>query len=423
MIADGRSMSVDLPGFLFGGEAPYCRRLAFETAVSIQAPRWLLANITHFTTSAGVGLLDVLSTLQGMPQLEVLCINFIITVWPTVGMTTLPLPRAALPRLSLLSVCDWSPYHLVILSSHIDAPPTLRRQFFWAMRYVHDFNYLEDTFTSIQGIIPRGSTLGADGGMRIGCVMGDHKHGSFEIWSRTHTEPASAATRENALFLFNVHWNVPRRPRHIHNCSPRRFCRCAPEPPNPFPHLAVVCKRVRTAHVEDLAVMRLMPEAVIESDYIPGEYVIGEPEQDVAAQWQALLAELPSVKTLRLHRGSPACLSVLRALSACASLLPCLQKVFVVQSIVRYTAAVASPLGSAGIFGSGSGTNVGAELVDVVEARLGLEVVLVGCEVDDEALDALRKRARVVIWDERCKDDACTECATSSKCLPSTWTS
>jgi len=38
--------------------------------------------------------------------------------------------------------------------------------------------------------------------------------------------------------------------------------------------------------------------------------------------------------------------------------------------------------------------------VAVVKGRYGLEVVLIGCEVDDEALEALRKRAQVDIGDE-----------------------
>jgi hypothetical protein len=44
--------------------------------------------------------------------------------------------------------------------------------------------------------------------------------------------------------------------------------------------------------------------------------------------------------------------------------------------------------------------NAGAELVAVVKGRYGLEVVLIGCEVDDEAQEALRKRAQVNIEDE-----------------------
>jgi hypothetical protein len=45
--------------------------------------------------------------------------------------------------------------------------------------------------------------------------------------------------------------------------------------------------------------------------------------------------------------------------------------------------------------------NVGPELMGVVNGRSGLEVVLAGCEVDEEMLDALRKRARVYIGYER----------------------
>ena len=104
---------------------------------------------------------------------------------------------------------------------------------------------------------------------------------------------------------------------------------------------------------------------------------------------------------------------VLRALASSAdTLLLLLQKVFLVQNIVRY--ATARTEGAVlwnikRIAGTGAAVarsqelvypNVGAELVAVVKGRYGLEVVLVGCEVDDEALEALRKRAQVDIGDE-----------------------
>ena len=84
---------------------------------------------------------------------------------------------------------------------------------------------------------------------------------------------------------------------------------------------------------------------------------------------------------------------------------------FFVESTVRYAAdAAAVHLDGTGVASSGSGSavvsrefvpaNFGAELVDGVKERSGLEVVLIRCDVDDEALDALRKRARVVTCDE-----------------------
>ena len=41
------------------------------------------------------------------------------------------------------------------------------------------------------------------------------------------------------------------------------------------------------------------------------------------------------------------------------------------------------------------------ELLGVVKRQSGLEVVLAGCEVEEEMLDALRKRARVYIGHEQ----------------------
>ena len=43
---------------------------------------------------------------------------------------------------------------------------------------------------------------------------------------------------------------------------------------------------------------------------------------------------------------------------------------------------------------------VGNEFVALVRRRVGLEVVLVGCGVDDEVLDELRKYAQVSLSDE-----------------------
>ncbi|KAH8989871.1 hypothetical protein EDB86DRAFT_2773664, partial [Lactarius hatsudake] len=123
-----QSFDVNLPEALFGGEAPYCRRLTFDTSVSIHAPRWLLAGITHLTTSASFAPHFLLDALQATPRLEVLCIVHMSTGWRD---TTLPggVPpqRVALPRLSLLSL-HGTPGHLVALSSRLDVPSTLRRQ-------------------------------------------------------------------------------------------------------------------------------------------------------------------------------------------------------------------------------------------------------------------------------------------------------
>ena len=44
--------------------------------------------------------------------------------------------------------------------------------------------------------------------------------------------------------------------------------------------------------------------------------------------------------------------------------------------------------------------NVSPELMEVVNIRSGLEVVLAGCEVEEKMLDELRKRARVYIEHE-----------------------
>ncbi|KAH8994277.1 hypothetical protein EDB92DRAFT_320728 [Lactarius akahatsu] len=385
-----QSFDVNLPEALFGGEAPYCRRLTFDTSASIHAPRWLLTGITHLTTSANFALHVLLDVLHATPRLEVLCIVHMSTAWrdptPPGGV---PPQRVALPRLFLLSL-HGTPGHLVAISSRLDVPPTLRRQLFWSTGPV----WRGDDLTDTQALIPHDSAPGVDdGGLRIARVIGELERGSFEVWSRTDSESASAVAHEDALFLFNNNWNLPVR---LRGCLARSY---------PFFRLASLCALLGTTRIEHLTVA---PETAIEDAATAGEYATDVPTRklpDVAAPWQALLATLPSVKTVRLHRGSPACLSVLRALSASADLLPHLERVLVVQSIVRYATA---RLDCTDVSGSGSAVairefvraNLGPELVDGVNERSGLEVVLIRCEVDNEALDALRKRARVVICDE-----------------------
>ena len=326
-----------------------------------------------------------------------------------------PLPRVALPRLSLLSFRDATPRRFVILSARIDAPPTLRRHFFWRLWAVSNWDRWATMLASMRVptaagtvITPRDSAPGSDDGdLRVACVMGGPAQGSFEVWSRTFYERAntSAAAREEALFLLHVDWK--RSPTDPLGGGSMR------DHSSPFFHLAALCGHLRTAFVEDLTVASECTHPDVGGRNAPEDVAPGTPEPDVAAHWQALLAALPWVRTLRLHRGGPACVSVLRGLASPAdSLLPHLQRVFVVQNTVRF--AVARPDGVViwnfkRLAGTGADVarahkfehaNVGAELVAVVKGRYGLEVVLVGCEVDDEALEALRKRAQVDIGDE-----------------------
>ncbi|KAH9023098.1 hypothetical protein EDB85DRAFT_1992713 [Lactarius pseudohatsudake] len=407
--------AVDLPETLFGGKAPHFRRLTFACDAHIRAPRWLLAGITHFTTGADVALPGLLDALREMPQLEMLRIPHCRAVWEEEDAEMPPTPRVVLPRLSLLSFRDTTPRRFIILSAHIDAPPTLRRHFFWRAWAVPSWDRWANMLAGMRtptptgaDIIPRDSAPGSDDGdLRVVRVIGGPARGSFEVWSRTGSEGAntSTAARDDALFLFHIDWR--HSPVDPHGGGSLL------DHSSPFFHLAGLCAHLRATRVEDLTVASesASPDAGGREKNAP-EGVASE-APDVAAHWQALLAALPSVRTLRLHRGGPACVSVLRVLASSAnSLLPDLQKIFVVQNTVRYAAARSD---GAVLWNfkrlAGNGTamisthepahaNVGAELVAVVKGRYGLEVVLVGCEVDDEALDALRKRAQVDIGDE-----------------------
>ena len=379
---------VDLPETLCEGDMPHFRCLVFETFARIRAPLWLLAGVTHFTTRASVSPLELLGTLQAMPQLEVLCVMYDYDGWDHIDThEELPLARAVLPHLSHLSVHESSPHCPVIPFSIIDAPPTLRRHLLWRIFIAHRWE--PNIFTAVQALVPRDSGPGMDdGGLRAAQVTGGPTHGSFEVWSRSGTgaNPGVFA-RSDALFLFRLNW----QPILVIEGSPLdEHC--------PFFCLASLCAHLQTTRIEDLTAAPETLSATIESGTTDVQDT-----PDVVAQWRALLAALPSVRTLRLHRGSPACVSVLCALAASPGLLPHLQKVFVVQSAVRYAAGSAAREVDIGVADAGSAmashksvqADVGAELVEAVSVRSGLEVVLVGCEVDEEALEALRKRARV----------------------------
>jgi hypothetical protein len=115
------------------------------------------------------------------------------------------------------------------------------------------------------------------------------------------------------------------------------------------------------------------------------------------------------VDSLRLHRGTSSLLSRLSTYN----LLPRLQKLYITQCVIRYTCEQ-QPDGLAlwnvkrlalrGASSPGFAThdimNVGYELVELVRSRHGLEVVLIDCSVDGDALETLRKHAHVDIGNE-----------------------
>ncbi|KAF8267426.1 hypothetical protein EI94DRAFT_1730495, partial [Lactarius quietus] len=345
---------IDLPKSLYGGDAPHLRRLTVCSRGSIHAPLWLLAGITHFTHNLCASLDDLVRMLEAMPQLEELCIGRIFGHSDeTDPHKSLP-PRCAttLPHLSLLSIRDRIPQSFLILSSCIDGPPTLRRHFFWkdesGMWPLWDW-----TLEALQPFVPVDSALCTnDGGLRIAQICG-HECNSFEVWSRTYSERASTTAREDALFLLHVEWPY-RDPDDSSFPNPSLFFSSA-------------------AHIEDLTIA---PEPGIE-----GGGTTCESETDslvLVERWTELLTDLPSAKTLRLHRGSYGCILVLRALSASKDpILPHLQRVVVVNSTV-YSAAPTHP---DGVSEAGSGcsvaspifvqANVGTELMEAMRGRSG----------------------------------------------------
>jgi hypothetical protein len=373
---------LDLPEFLYGGDAPHLRRLAFSSDVDIRVPLWLLANITHFTDDVCYSLGHLLEMLVAMPQLEVLSIVRTFNTRSADPRVHLPLlPRTKLPRLSLLSISDSIPDSFSILSSCIDGPPTLRRHFIWhGGLYDDTWSSWAWLLTTLQPFVPGDSTLGAsDGGLRIIQICG-HNCDSFEMWSRTYSESASTVARDEALFLFQLKWPFK---------NPVDYCF-----PNPSLYFS------SSSYIVDLTVA---PEdAYTARESKAADALI------IAERWTELLTNIPSVKTLRLDRGSYASVSVLRALSASeGSILPHLQRIIV----INFSVHSGAPACTDGVDEAGDGhsvasrnfvqANMGPELMEAVDRRSGLEVVLAGCEVDEAMLDALRKRASVYIGYER----------------------
>src|SRR6266404_1242853 len=381
---DDRSVVVDLPETMFNGEAPHLYRLLYANSICI-APYWLLSGITQLSFKGIGDLHELLGVLQETPQLEVLRVFDFFNLWDETDLTDRTI-RATLPHLSLLSFGDGIPDNFVVFSSAIDGPPMLRRHLFsWAP--VSNWDQWASGFPGVQSLIPGDSAPGVDdGGLRVAEVNGGHVHGSFQVRSRAQTGSESVKSKD-ALFRFHLEW---------------RAASGLPLYPSPLFLLPSLCAHLSTSRIEDLVIA---PEIVIEHNG-PYERVTGVP--DATAQLQELLAAMPSVKTLRLHSGTPACVSILRALSASSEpLLPHLERVFVVDAILHYVAtAVHSALTDITdgyvLHGKLTRMNMGTEIVDAVRERSGLEVVLVGCDVDDEVLDTLRQHAQVVIQD-KCK--------------------
>ncbi|KAH9048304.1 hypothetical protein EDB84DRAFT_1457250 [Lactarius hengduanensis] len=317
-----------------------------------------------------------------MPLLEVLCIENVYNVWDDRA----PRVRVPLRRLSLLTFRDATPRRLVILSSRIDALPTLRKQLLWQKGDVRSWNRLANMFRAVPALVPPDSAPGIDdGGLRVAQVTGGPERGSLEVWSRTVSGSVDVSKCEDALFLFRVSWSGSSYDPRVNDPSAR---------PSTFSFffLARLCAHLRTARIEFLSIV---PGTAIDTWSVSTSDA-AEP------QWKALLIALPSVKTLCLQ-SSPECVSVLRVLSVFVDplLLPHLHSVFVIHCTV-HCAAAAAPPDSVGATDASTAVanhevNVGTELVEAVSARSGLRVVLFRCAVDDEALGSLQKRARVIV--------------------------
>lgn len=427
-IYDGGGPPVALPASLFGGgndKAPNLRRLTFAADTCIRAPLWLLGGITEFTTGADVTLPELLETLRAMPQLQVLRVQHCRAVWDEepagAGAEGPQLRTVALPHLRLIAFRDTTPRRFVALVPRIDAPPTVRRHIFWRSWAVASWERWAGMLNAMRAFIPRDSAPRArDGGLRAARVRGGPARGSFSAWSRSALGSGEEEEEEeDALFLFRIDWMEspvdPRGETLLYHSSP-------------FFHLDGLCTHLPAMCVTSLTIE---PELPPDGEQVTGHHDAGGIVSTSAVHWESLLRALGSVESLRLQDGGrhggaigiPSSLLhtvVSASTSSSDTLLPHLQKLCIVQCDVRRTAQPVPPdgvvlwnlkrlalrggsaLGHAGpVAQDGAvGCGAGQELVALVRRRVGLEVVLVGCDVDDDALDELRKHAQVSIGDE-----------------------
>lgn len=386
-IYDGGGPPVSLPVSLFGGNdkaAPNLRRLTFATDTCINAPLWLLGGITEFTTGAEVTLLELLDTLGAMPQLQILRVQHCRAGWDedVAGAEGVPLRIVTLPHLQLIAFRDTTPRRFVLLMPRIDAPPTVRRHLFWRSWAVASWGRWSGMLNAMRAFIPRDSVFGAgDGGLRAARVRGGPARG---------------------LFMFRIDWKgSPVDPRG----------ETLLEHSSPFFHLAGLCTQLPAMRVSDLTIEP-------------------EPEPDRGTEiaststihWESLLRALDSAQCLRLHgKGTEISSPLLHTIASAPdskTLLPHLQHLYIVQCDVRCATQVprddfvrwnlkrfslpgAVPGHTELVGGDGNvGRGVGNELVGLVRRRVGVEVVLVGCSVDEEVLDELRKHGQVSLGDE-----------------------
>jgi F-box-like len=342
-IYDGGGPPVSLPVSLFGGNekaAPNLRRLTFATDTCINAPLWLLGGITEFTTGADVTLLELLDTLQAMPQLQVLRVQHCRAVWDedVAGAEGAPLRVVTLPHLRLIAFRDTTPRRFVLLVPRIDAPPTVRRCLFWRSWAVASWERWSGMLDVMRAFIPRDSVFGAgDGGLRAARVRGGPARGSFTVWSRSASASGEGVREEDALFVFRIDWKgSPVDPR-----GETLF-----EHSSPFFHLGGLCTHLPAMRVSDLTI-----EPEPEPD--AGQAVANGTAEIVSTStihWESLLRALDSVQSLRMHGGDRLGLglgkgieissSILRTVVSASdseTLLPHLQRLYIVQCDVRCT--------------------------------------------------------------------------------------
>ena len=416
-IYDSGGPPVSLPISLFGGnnKAPNLRRLTFATDTCIRAPLWLLGGITEFTTGADVALPELLETLRAMPQLQILRVQHCRAAWgeDATAAEGPPLRSVTLPYLQLISFRDTTPRRFVLLILRILAPSTVRRHLFWRSWAVVNWERWSDMLISMRPFIPRDSVVGAqDGGLRVARVRGDPAQGSFCVWSRSASASGEAGKKEDALFLFQIDWmRSPVDPRAT-----------LLEHSSPFFHLSGLCTQLPDMHVTNLTI-EPEPEPELDREQVlmndnDGAGIVSMP----TVHWESLLRGLESMQRLQLHGGNRhGGIVIVMSASGSDTLLPHLQKLYIFQCDVRCSACPpptdgvllwnikrfalhgSSALGHVGPArqgGHAEGRGAGNELVALVRRRVGLEVILVGCVVDDEALDELRKHAQVSIGDE-----------------------
>jgi hypothetical protein len=188
---------VELPENLFGGQAPI-REVRFITSRHIVAPRWLLRDITHFTSNQWVPLRILLDTLHQMPVLHSLKLERCILNWKgTDAPRDVQIPMQNLVYLTV-DVDAGSSIILALLHRRLALPNGAKKRL--RTHKSSDSLNSTDRHPSILAIPPSlRQIIRAANGLRHIQFSGGIWEGSFRLWT-------GDTDYEEAEFSFEFSW-------------------------------------------------------------------------------------------------------------------------------------------------------------------------------------------------------------------------